>query len=204
MTQQLSTKTEEQSWLKLKIAQLRYIFYTDKAPIIVSILFIVGLIFDASTGWEYTHCFKELWNKELDQVATLATLIVALFVWYGEISAEWKLSLPKRLTVEFKNSQGERVMLCVNAHLSDEADIRPLGQTIGGQLAPETRLDFRAPFVQQTSGKILHDAEIGYYLHYHASFILTNLPESLKTLPPGKHKCWLPPFRMEDIHECDN
>jgi hypothetical protein len=204
MTQQYSTKIEKQSWLNLKFAQLRYIFFTDKTTIFVSVIFVLWLVLDVYTGWKYTRYFKDLWNKELDQIATLATLIVAIFVWYGEILDEWKQSLPKRLTVEFKNSQGQRVLLCDKAHLSDVADIRALGQQIGLQMTAATYLEFRAPYVEQSTGEIKFDAKVGNYLHYEASFTFINLPESLSILLPGQYKYWQSPFTAADMQIKDN
>jgi hypothetical protein len=87
-------------------------------------------------------------------------------------------------------------MLCQKAHLSDVADIRALGQQIALQMCDGDKLLFRAPFVKQNTGEILHDPEIEYFMHYEVTFTLTKRPASV---PEGKHKLWQAPFRTEDL-----
>lgn len=141
---------------------------------------------------------KKRWNEDIDQVVSLATLMVALFVWYGEISEEWKNSLPKRLTVYFEYIKQDGtsivVMKCLQAHLSDIGDIRALGQQIGRQMCDNKDFDFRAPFVKQDEGEPLYNTETGHFLHYNVTFTLTKLPHGID---PEKCKKWEAPFGMD-------
>ncbi|POZ50610.1 hypothetical protein [Methylovulum psychrotolerans] len=198
--EQQSINNEEISWIQLKCAQLKYVFHTDKTPIIVTLAFIVWVIIDYSSGWKVADDFKTLWNSDLDQIVSSATLVVALFVWHGEISNNWKQNLPKRLTVEFKNPQEELVLLCINAYLSHDADIRNLGQQIGGQMCDNDRfLHLRAALIDHDTGRIAYSSETGHYLHYKVTFIFTQLPEALKNLPEGKCKKWVFPFESQNM-----
>ena len=174
---------------------LKFAFNNYRWPIILTALFLGWVLIDASTGWSAFDNFKTRWNAELDPIVSLATLMIALFVWYGEITEDWKNNLPKRLNARFENEQHQLVMLCKMAHLSDVADIRALGQQIARQMCGGD-IHFRVPYVKQNPGEILHDPEIGYFLHYQVTFTLTKKPDGL---PEGKCKLWKAPFKAEDI-----
>ena len=86
-------------------------------------------------------------------------------------------------------------MHCENAYLSGEADIRPLGQQIGGQMAaseldgaPE-KLAFKAAAVKSSVGE-LQCVEGKIYLPYTVCFELLKLPPKLQKLETGKHYEW--------------
>jgi hypothetical protein len=69
------------------------------------------------------------------------TLLVALFVWYGEISEKWENSLPKRMSVFFL-SQSLPVIVCRYVWLADEGDLRAWGQQVAAQAAQVPYLRF--------------------------------------------------------------
>jgi hypothetical protein len=121
-----------------------------------------------------------------------------LFVWYGEISENWEHSLPKRLSVRFKDANEKLVLLCIEAHLSDVADIRQLGQQIGMQANENKQLAFCAPLIEYEPPEILRSDTLGYYLHYQVTFILTEIPNAL-SLPQRKYKQWKYPFKPENL-----
>lgn len=182
-------------------ARLIFAYKNHRWPIILTGLFLVLGIIDWLSGWLVLDSFKTRWNSDIDQIVSLATLMIALFVWYGEIAQDWKNNLPKRLTVRFENEQSQLVMLCIKAHLSDVADIRALGQQIGLQISGEKMLAFRVPFVKRNAGDILYDPEIGHFLHYKVTFTLTKPPAGLS---PGQYKLWQAPFGAEDLQIKDN
>lgn len=185
----------------LLFAQLKFAYLNYKFLMFIPVVFLVFLISDWVVGWVYLHDLKVRWNSDIDQIVSLATLMVALFVWYGEIVEDWKNNLPKRLTLRFENDQGELVLLCIKAHLSDVADMRTLGQQIGSQMCDNNRnLEFRAPYIIQSTGKVLYDREIGYFQLYCATFTFTNLPNCLT---PGQYREWQAPFRAEDLKTKD-
>ena len=189
----------------LLCARLRFAFKHHRWPIVLAGLFLLILAIDWLSGWQFLDDIKSRWNSDLDQLVSLATLMTALFVWFGEMTQDWQAGLPKRLTVSFQNEQGLLLMRCVKAHLSDVSDIRALGQQIGMQMCGNKPISFRAPFVKQTPPTISEDAEIGLFLHYQVTFTLTALPPVLSELRlVGKHKLWQAPFSLDNITEEDN
>lgn len=191
------------SWALL-CARLCFAFKHHRWPIVLAGLFLLILAIDWLSGWQFLDDIKSRWNSDLDQLVSLATLMTALFVWYGEMTQDWQAGLPKRLTVSFQNEQGLLLMRCDKAHLLDVSDIRALGQQIGSQICNVTKLSLRIPIVEQTSPTIKKDAEIGLFLHYQVTFTLTELPDALSGLPPRKHKLWQAPFSLGNITEEDN
>jgi len=198
MNQQENTTTDENpETLSNFFACIAFAYKSSPLPIILTALFLVWVVIDWQSGWKVLDNVKILWNNELDQIVSLATLMIALFVWYGEIAQDWRNNLPKRLTVQFANDQGELVLQCFKAHLSDVADIRTLGQQIASQMCDNNRnLEFRAPYIKQSAGKILCDPEIGCFLLYYATFTFINLPEGLAQ---GQYKEWREPFKADDL-----
>ena len=188
---------------RLRFAHLRFAFTNHKIPISLTGFFVVWVLFDWLSGWRVLDDFKTLWNTDLDQIVSLATLMTALFVWYGEINEDWKNNLPKRLTVRFEDDQEhpQLVMLCIKAHLSDVADIRMLGQQIGRQMCKNTDIHFRAPYIRQNSGEILYATETGHFLQYEVTFTLTKRPDDL---PSDKWKLWQAPFSSANLTIEDN
>jgi hypothetical protein len=65
----------------------------------------------------------------------------------GQLRRAWEEYLPNRLTIHFYYN-GREVMRCEKAHLTNESDIRALGQQIGMQMAGGTMLSFIAPQVE--------------------------------------------------------
>jgi hypothetical protein len=204
MAQLLLTKRQVMNFLCLRFAHLRFAFKNHRLPIILTGLFVAWIFIDCLTDWQHLHSLKNRWNTDIDQIVSLATLMTALFVWYGEMAEDWKNNLPKRLTVRFETEDGNLVMLCIKAHLSDVADIRALGQQIGLQICGETSLAFRAPLVKWKNPETIpYDPEIGYFLHYEVTFTLTERPG---TIPKGC-KIWKTPFGKNDLtfkSDCSN
>jgi hypothetical protein len=202
MNHQENTATDEApARLSLFIASLRFAFSNHRLPIILTGFFLLLVVMDWLSGWLVLDDLKTRWNTDLDQIVSLATLMIALFVWYGEIAEDWKNNLPKRLTVRFENDMNELVMLCIKAYLSDVADIRALGQQIARQMCENKDIHFRAPYVKRNAGEILYDSGIGYFLHYEVTFTLTSRPDGLLQ---RKHKLWKAPFSSGDLTIEDN
>lgn len=197
MNQQENTITDEiPARLSLFFASLRFAFSSQCLPIILTSIFLFLVVADWLSGWQILDDLKTRWNSDLDQIVSLATLMIALFVWYGEITENWKNNLPKRLTARFENDRSQLVMLCQKAHLSDVADIRALGQQIARGMCGNTDIHFRAPYVKQKAGEILYSPEIGHFLHYEVTFTLTKRPEGLSE---RQWKLWKAPFNSENL-----
>lgn len=180
----------------LFLARLQFAIKNYVIPIVLTGLFLLWVIVDWLSGWHVGDSIKERWNADLDQVVSLATLMIALFVWYGEIAEDWKNNLPKRLTVRFEtvdeNNEPELAMLCIKAHLSDAADIRNLGQQIGRQMNDGKDIPFCAPYIKRDAGEILYSPETGHFQHYTVIFTISQIPDGLSS---GQYKLWKAPFK---------
>ncbi|GJL72547.1 MAG: hypothetical protein NMNS01_17460 [Nitrosomonas sp.] len=200
-------------------AYFKYALENRKILIFPFIFFIIFIIYEYQTSGQLLDLLEKSWNGDVGPLVGFATLFVATAVWVAELTEEWRNRLPKRLTVNFvywHKDELKTVMRCEQAYLSDVADIRALGQQIGGQLAKNQYLHFRAPHVIQLEGKIEHSkifrghydsqtgnikySQIGYFHHFTVQFTLTELPDKLKELlSESKYKCWTYPFAEENI-----
>ncbi len=156
---------------------------------LVVILIFVGI--DWYSKWTLIPHIKVIWDREIDPIVGIATLIVALSVWFNETRSSWKSDLPKKLTVIFIH-EGNEVMRCNYAHLDHEADIRNLGQQIGRQMNKDATLKFYAPNIKRDKGEVCIGKQGEVFMHYTARFTLTELPENLEQ---GKCLLWKPPFK---------
>ncbi len=183
------------------LSYLKYALIKRQISLVCAVLAIIVLWLDIIN---YSG-----WFDNFNNTITISTLLVAIAVWFSELSQEWRNQLPKRLTVKFNyqrdsTSEPITVMQCEKAHLSDIADIRSLGQQIGSQLVnPDkpTQLSFRAPYVKQMEGIIEPLSKINFFRtdyvrHYTVTFTLTKLPEELKET---ECKYWTHPFDKKDI-----
>lgn len=153
---------------------LNYASTDKKYPILVAtIVFLLTLpiVF-------FTRVPKsgDWWADWGDPIIGLATFFVALGIWLASISKEWKEQLPKRLTVKF--FLGEKlVMVCNEAYLASESDIRTWGQQIGAQMSGTKFLKFH-PYIKQNAPLVKKDPKDGsYYKLYEAVFYLTEEPK---------------------------
>jgi hypothetical protein len=122
------------------------------------------------------------WNV-FDPVISVLTLIVAVIIWISELYQEAQKNLPKRFTVIFKHNDIQ-VMICNEAYLSGENDIRAWGQQIGRQMSKNQSLDFN-PDIQQTQTEIRTIIENKKKIkvnHYTVTFQLRELSPYLKYL----------------------
>jgi hypothetical protein len=137
--------------------------------------------------------FESTYNH-LDPFITLTTLGLTFFVWYQQLREEWEEDhLPKRLTVEFVLGS-DIVMLCENAHLAGESDIRALAQQIGMQMNGGAQLQFAAPAVEISPPR-LNESE--RRIEYNVKVRLTEKPIAL-TKATLAHRAWRDPFLKMD------
>lgn len=94
--------------------------------IILALLLVIMHVFNKNKT-------LDIWSAYLDPIIGLGTFLLAILISIFDLSQEWELSLPKRLTVIFKY-QGNPIIICENAYLASEADKRAWGQQIGGQM----------------------------------------------------------------------
>ncbi len=125
---------------------------------------------------------SERW-AQVDMAIGVATLCVAIVVWFGEARERWRESLPNRLTVEFYYGAGtEPVLVCRNATLASPGDIRAWSQQIGRQLLGGKDLDFNLHYEVSPAllSKDLRTEE--FVNHYRSRFYLKSLPKDLVEL----------------------
>ena len=119
------------------------------------------------------------WNELLDPVIGLGTFFFAIAVWYGELLQDWEQKLPKRLTVRFMRDD-RLCMICKNAVLVSEADIRQWGQQIGKQMNENSNLSFET-FFEIENGKP-QKKNLEYYKPYYLSYFLSELPDNISDI----------------------
>lgn len=136
----------------------------------IKVLILAGLV-----AFSFSIFFQNHWGW-LEPLTGIATLLVAIGVWWGEVKQDMENALPKRLNVRFL-FEGKEIMRCDQAYLAGESDIRAWGQQIGRQLVGGI-LDF-APDILQTPG-IVTDENVtpggGPIKLYEVTFKLTKNP----------------------------
>lgn len=147
--------------------------------IVVGVIVMIGLAF---SGQEGLSLFSNV-GSVLESTAILATLFIASSV----LREERLKNLDKKLTVIFVY-QNKQVMVCENAYLAGESDIRQWGQSIGQLMNHGERLHFE-PFIQETN-KVLEENS-KQYKHYTARFTLEDLPKNFVHLyENGQYLIW--------------
>ncbi|MCP5517583.1 MAG: hypothetical protein H7A45_10045 [Verrucomicrobiales bacterium] len=125
-----------------------------------------------------------------DKLLGMLTLFVAVVLWFGEAAEDWEEGLPKRLRAVFLH-EGAPVMVCENAVLVSENDVRAWGQQLGAQMAGERQLAF-APFFSLGAPRIALTDEGDCKVH-EICFHLRELPARLQALrdeQPGACLVW--------------
>lgn len=134
------------------------------------------------------------WSEYVDPFIGMATLLVAILVWFGELRQEWRDNMSSRLTVRF-HCDGQPVMRCELAHLTSEADIRNLAQQIGQQMNKNQRLNINAPDMKKSGGdtEINNDGQV--FRHWFMDIPLYEPPSIMNEAPhPHGLFLWSPPF----------
>lgn len=139
--------------------------------IIGAIVIAIAIIFFFYRPITLHMGISQKWNSWLEAYISLATLLIAVLIWYNEKRQDCIISMPKRLTVHFLY-QKKYIMTCHEAYLASEGDIRAWGQQIGGQMAEHNYLSFY-PYITQKK-PILSDDKT--YMMYEVFFYLKELP----------------------------
>jgi hypothetical protein len=112
------------------------------------------------------------WWIRVQSILGFGTLLVATFVWHGEICEDWENALPKRMSVFFLH-EGRPVIISRYIWLADEGDLRAWGQQVAAQAACERFLNFYPNVKAQNPGlAIWIDGNI--CRHYAVCFELTD------------------------------
>ena len=135
------------------------------------------LVLAKNKTWEdWQKSWKDWQNW--DMFLTLATFFIGLAIFIGEAIEDWEERLPRRVSVFFQ-SQGATRMVCYEAHLAHEGDIRNWGQQIGFQMCDKQQLDF-SPFLD-VSRLGVQRAGDSVFVHFRAVIYLRKLPQVLQS-----------------------
>ena len=145
------------------------------------LLFVVLAIFVGFTNQEVAegetpNFFQELswWADWIDPIIGLGIFIVTLLIGAIQLIEDWEDNLEKRLTVFFIYGENP-VMICENAFLSSESDVRALGQQIGSQMAGTRDLKFRPFNIRYSAPKAQKGEYGGFFLFYQVKFYLNDI-----------------------------
>lgn len=165
---------------------------------IAAVLLLVFLIAQSGGLSVFHLLFTKRWNENFNAYAGFSTLLVAIFVWLGELQQDWRASLPNKLTVSF-HYKDRLVMICHRADLANVGDARALAQQIGLQMADTKHLKFNIAKVRQTGGNVEKGDNGQFQRHYFLEIELLALPEKLMALDETVAALvWEPPFAMQN------
>jgi hypothetical protein len=116
------------------------------------------------------------WQDNLQTLFGLATLFVAVLVWYNDLADEWAEELPRLLSV-YCYHEGLPVLICYHAYLAGESDIRAWSQQIAGRQMTGGDLSFRPVVDSRAIETLTNDRAV--FLHHQVRFTLTELPKRL-------------------------
>lgn len=118
------------------------------------------------------------WLVRIQAFLALPTLLVAIFVWYGEIQEDWENSLPKRMSVFFIHN-GLPVIICRYVWLAGEDDLRAWGQQVAAQAVDVQYLSFY-PNVNAQTPKLAMWIDGRICKHYTVCFELRDMDQEKK------------------------
>jgi len=126
------------------------------------------------------------WLLNAQTILGMGTLLVALFVWIGEMEKDWEDSLPKRLSVFFF-WKGKPLIVCRYVWLAGKDEIRVWGQQVGVQAQetlphekPQDSFLHFEPDMQTRGPELLKGPGGSVWKHYSICFKLTDLNTSLR------------------------
>lgn len=123
------------------------------------------------------------WLINAQSFLSVGTLLVALSVWWGEISEDWQNDLPKRLSVFFFYKD-RPLIVCRYVWLAGADEIRTWGQQVALQAQPikpdkpPDKFDF-GPDVETRKPILLLGPRGEVWKHYSVCFRLTKLNPTL-------------------------
>lgn len=136
---------------------------------LVFILFVLSIIMSR---------LHESWLDWIrwDMVITLVSFGVLWAVFFAEADQDWEASLEKRLNVYYR-VEGQTCMVCYEAHLPHEGDIRNWAQQIGRQMCHGEYLDF-SPYLDLDDLGVVNRSGHSFKL-YQAVIYLKRVPKNL-------------------------
>jgi hypothetical protein len=169
----------------------RYALRHQRSQIVIVIVFLL-IVLAGSAYWNELHfpnTFSDTpnsligWLINAQSILNFGTLLVALFVWWGETQEDWENDLPKKLSVFFFDKDMP-LIVCRYVWLAGADEIRTWGQQVAKQAQPpsehmQPNLDFGADV--ETGKPILLLGPGGeVWKHYSVCFRLTKLNKILE------------------------
>jgi hypothetical protein len=178
-----------QGWQRKKFI-LKYAWQHQRLQICAAIAFFT-LVFIGTFYWSELHlptttsdAPKGLigWLINAQSILSFGTLLVALFVWWGETQEDWVNNLSKKLSVFFF-FEDDPLIVCRYVWLAGADEIRTWGQQVAKQAQPSSsnqpNLDFY-PDVETREPILLLGPEGEIWNHYSVCFRFSKLNSILK------------------------
>ncbi len=161
------------------------------------IISICGYSLLSDTYSIYGEFNKKLSSDNFGIILEFFTLAVILGIWVSDLKKEWRLSLKKYLTVEFKYKNKVQAV-CEFAPLIGESDTRAMAQSIGQSMNGGDRLpimpmlsDIKKEIVCDVSNQAPYLVNEGLPLMHYA--VTVRLTEKI-IIKGGQNVHWVPPF----------
>jgi hypothetical protein len=165
-----------------RLAVLRHTLGQRVAPFIIVMLLVgAGILVGVTQRGEY---FGGPWGV-IDAVITLATLLTAVTVWWGETEQDWRAQLPRRISVTLVYQDKP---LCVCALAPLVGDVRAYAVQIAGRMLMSQLEIYPVPDVSPTCVEHWRGE---WFVHHRLSLYLMALPKHCPPIPKtGLLKRW--------------
>jgi hypothetical protein len=163
------------------LAELAYGLTTRWFSLLMAAAVIAVLLYHQFWPVTQIEDINQRWNNVWSPIIGIATLVVALAVWWSELLEEWRDSLLWKLSVAFEHDFGpskgiRNVMVVRYADLAGLQDARNLAQQIGSQVAGVQHLKFNPATIRPVFRGIEREKGSGHFRHVSLRFTLTGMP----------------------------
>ncbi len=180
---------------RLKIMRNHLLFWASKWRTWIQLLGIPFILVAAWVIWKTNgenYQWNQLdtwWVRWGDPLLGVGTFLVAFVIWLTNMAKDWEDRLPKLLSITYKLDNRD-VIICKNATLAHEGDIRNWGQQLGQQTIGRSlrfnllqKFDIGKPIIRKSNQEGTKGTK--YHKHYTATFYLKN-NSGVKELDVGK------------------
>ena len=160
--------------------------------------FVIIVVIAVLTAVFFAVCYSDQqyasgWDM-CTRIIALATLAVAVVVWFGEIKEDLERQMQRRINVYFMDGE-KPLLVCLGALLPGEHDARNLAQQIGKQMVGNQNLAFDATEIE------LRQLRNVYGNHWSESYKLFQIKITLSTSNTGGIGATKIKAEFEDMEE---